>query len=210
MLAALRYRRAQTIVVVVLAALVTTCLVLAPLYTRALEQAMIRMMLREATVAQTGLRLGSTSPTAPQDALDPDALEQLLPESLRTFVGSPTPSTGVDVRKLPFAAQPGGRLLNRAGMCEHVTITDGHCPSARGEVAVSADQVKAYGTPVGSTIEVGEFDGAVSSLEGAPRTTLRVVGVYDQVDGPSGSATASPARPHRSSASTPCSPRSRH
>ena len=184
MLAALRYRRAQTIVVVVLAALVTTCLVLAPLYTRALEQAMIRTMLREATVAQTGLRLGSTSPTAPQDALDPDALEQLLPESLRTFVGSPTPSTGVDVRKLPFAAQPGGRLLNRAGMCEHVTITDGHCPSARGEVAVSADQVKAYGTPVGSTIEVGEFDGAVSSLEGAPRTTLRVVGVYDQVDGP--------------------------
>ena len=135
MLAALRYRRAQTIVVVVLAALVTTCLVLAPLYTRALEQAMIRTMLREATVAQTGLRLGSTSPTAPQDALDPDALEQLLPESLRTFVGSPTPSTGVDVRKLPFAAQPGGRLLNRAGMCEHVTITEGHCPSARGEVA---------------------------------------------------------------------------
>ena len=126
MLAALRYRRAQTIVVVVLAALVTTCLVLAPLYTRALEQAMIRTMLREATVAQTGLRLGSTSPTAPQDALDPDALEQLLPESLRTFVGSPIPSTGVDVRKLPFAAQPGGRLLNRAGMCEHVTITDGH------------------------------------------------------------------------------------
>ncbi len=79
MLAALRYRRAQTLVVVVLAALVTTCLVLAPLYTRALEQAMIRTMLREATVAQTGLRLGSTSPTAPQDALDPDALERALP-----------------------------------------------------------------------------------------------------------------------------------
>ncbi len=49
---------------------------------------------------------------------------------------------------------------------------------------MSADQVKAYETPVGSTIEVGEFDGAVSSLEGAPRTTVRVVGVYQQVDGP--------------------------
>ena len=41
MLAALRYRRAQTVFVVVLSALVTTCLILAPLYTRALEQANI-------------------------------------------------------------------------------------------------------------------------------------------------------------------------
>ena len=45
MLAALRFRRAQTVVVVVLAALVTACLVLAPLYTRALEQATVRTLL---------------------------------------------------------------------------------------------------------------------------------------------------------------------
>ena len=41
MRAALRYRRAQALAVAVLAALVTMCLVLAPLYTRALEQAMV-------------------------------------------------------------------------------------------------------------------------------------------------------------------------
>ena len=60
---------------------------------------------------------------------------------------------------MPFAAQPGGRLLNRAGMCDHVGFAQGRCPSARSEVAVSADQVKTYETPLGSAIELAEFDG---------------------------------------------------
>src|SRR3954465_2949835 len=156
MLPALRYRRAQTLVVVVLAALVTTCLVLAPLYTRALEQAMIRTMLLGAPAEQTGLRLGSTSSAAPQAALTPDALEQLLPEALRGYVGPPVVSTGVDVRRMPLFAQPGGRLLYRAGMCEHVRFAQGRCPSSRSEVAVSAEQAKAYETPLGSAIDLAE------------------------------------------------------
>ena len=184
MLAALRYRRAQTVVVVVLSALVTTCLVLAPLYTRALEQAMVRTMLRDASAEQIGLRLSSTSSTEPALALPPDALEQLPPDTIRPFFGPPVASSAVDVRRMPVAGEPGGRLLARDGMCEHVRFADGRCPTAQGEIAVSADQVKAYATPVGATLDVAEFDGAVSSLEAAPRTTLRVVGVYEPLDGP--------------------------
>ncbi len=184
MLAALRYRRAQTLVVVVLSALVTTCLVLAPLYTRALEQAMVRTMLRDASAEQIGLRLSSTSSTEPALALPPDALEQLPPDTIRPFFGPPVASSAVDVRRMPVAGEPGGRLLARDGMCEHVRFADGRCPTARGEIAVSADQVKAYATPVGATLDVAEFDGAVSSLEAAPRTTLRIVGVYEPIDGP--------------------------
>ena len=186
MLAALRYRRAQTLVVVVLAALVTTCLVLAPLYTRALEQAMIRTMLREATVAQTGLRLGSTSPTAPQDALDPDALEQLLPGEPADLRRVADPQHGR--RRAPAAvrrpagwsaAQPGGHVRPRDDSPQ------GQCPSARGEVAVSADQVKAYETPVGSHHR-GRRVRRRGQLArgGAAHDRVRVVGVYEQVDGP--------------------------
>jgi hypothetical protein len=184
MLAALRYRRAQTVVVVVLSALVTTCLVLAPLYTRALEQAMIRTMLRDAPAEQQGLRLTSSSSTEPALALTPDALTQLLPESVQGYFGPGVTSSAVDVRRMPFMGEPGGRLLYRAGMCDHVRFTEGHCPTAAREVAVSADQVKAYETKMGTRIDVGEFDGAVSSLEAAPRTTVTVVGVYEQVDDP--------------------------
>ena len=184
MLAALRYRRAQTVVVVVLSALVTTCLVLAPLYTRALEQAMVRTMLSDAPAEQTGLRLSSTSQTEPAVALTPDALEQLPPETIRGYFGPPVASTAIDVRRMPAAGQPGGRLLARDGMCEHVRFAEGRCPSAQSEIAVSSEQVKAYATAVGATLEVVEFDGAVSSLESAPRTTLRIVGVYEPTDDP--------------------------
>jgi hypothetical protein len=184
MLAALRFRRAQTVVVVVLAALVTACLVLAPLYTRALEQATVRTILRESPAQDAGLRLSSTSSTEPSLALDTDDLDQLVPESIRGYFAPPVTSTAVDVRRMPFGAEPGGRLLNRAGMCDHVRFTDGGCPSSSREVAVSADQARVYETRMGATIDVGEFDGAVSSLEAAPRTTLKVVGVYEPVDGP--------------------------
>ena len=34
-------------------------------------------------------------------------------------------------------------------------------------------------TPVGASLVVAEFDGAVSALEATPRTTLRIVGVYE-------------------------------
>ena len=184
MLAALRYRRAQTVVVVVLSALVTTCLVLAPLYSRALEQAMVRTMLRDASAEQSGLRLSSTSSTEPALALTPDALEQPPPETIRPFFRTAGRELRGRHRRMPVAGQPGGRLLARDGMCEHVRFADGRCPTARGEIAVSADQVKAYAMPVGASLVVAEFDGAVSALEATPRTTLRIVGVYEPVDGP--------------------------
>jgi hypothetical protein len=184
MLAALRFRRAQTVVVVVLAALVTACLVLAPLYTRALEQATVRTLLGNAPIQDSGLRLSSTSSTNPADELDPDALSQLLPETIKGYFGTAVPSTAVDVRRMPLAGQPGGRLLNRAGMCEHVRFTEGQCPTAAREVAVTPDQARVYETRVGGTIDVAEFDGAVSTLDAAPRTTLKVVGVYEPSESP--------------------------
>lgn len=65
---------------------------------------MIRTLLREATAERTGLRLGSSISTGPSLALDPDALEHLLPDHLRGYFGPPIASTGADVRRLPIAA----------------------------------------------------------------------------------------------------------
>jgi hypothetical protein len=184
MLAALRYRRAQALVVVVLSALVTTCLVLAPLYTRALDQAMVATLLRAAAAQDSGLRLRSASPTEPALALTPDALEELVPDAVRGRFGTPIAGTAVDVRRMPLLGEPGGRLLARDQACDHVRFTAGRCPSAAREIAVSTDQAKVYGLPVGGTLAAGEWDDAVSLPEAAPRTTLRVVGVYEPLDGP--------------------------
>ncbi|MEP6648782.1 MAG: ABC transporter permease [Lapillicoccus sp.] len=184
MLALLRYRRAQALVVVVLSALVTTCLVVAPLYTRALEQAMVRTLLAEATADETGLRLAASSSTDPSLAVSPDDLAELVPDTVRDMFGTPILSTAVDIRRMPLAGEPGGRLLARDGMCDHVRFADGRCPSAPGEIAVSADQAQVLEMPVGVTLDVGEFDAAVSQVDATPRTTLRVVGVYEPLDGP--------------------------
>ncbi len=179
MLAALRYRLAHGLVVVVLSALVSTCLVLAPLYTRALEQATTRTLLHDAAPQESGLSLVSTSSATPALALPPDALTQLVPASARPFYGDPVTSTSVAVRRMPLLSQPGGRLLARDGLCQEVRFTSGRCPTAAQEIAVSADQARVYAMPVGATLEAGEFDGAVSRPEASPRTTLRVVGVYE-------------------------------
>lgn len=179
MLAALRYRWANSLVVMVLSALVSTCLVLAPLYTRALEQATTRTLLAEARPQDSGLSLTSTSSTTPTVVLTPDALTQLVPPTTRAFYGAPVASSSVAVRRMPLLGQPGGRLLTRDGVCQQVRFTSGRCPSSPRDVAVSADQSRAYAMPVGTSLEVGEFDAAVSLPEAAPRTTLRVVGVYE-------------------------------
>ncbi len=184
MRAALRQRRAQSLVVLVLSALVTTCLVLAPLYTRSLEQAMVRTMLRDAPAQESGLRLTSASSTEPALAQKPDALAALVPADVRDRFAPPVPSTALDVRRMPLLGEPGGRLLARDGQCDHVRFSSGRCPVAAGEVAVSSDQASAYAQPLGAALEVGEFDAAVSTPAASPRTTLTVVGVYAVVDGP--------------------------
>lgn len=184
MLAALRQRRGQTLVVLVLSALVTTCLVLAPLYTRALEQALVRTTLRDAHAQQSGLRLASVSANEPALAQKPDALAALVPGDIRGQFAPPIVSTSLDVRRMPLLGQPGGRLLTRDNQCEHIKLTTGRCPAAAGEIAVTVDQASAYAQPLGSTLQVGEFDAAVSSPAASPHTTLTVVGVYEVVDGP--------------------------
>ena len=182
MLAALRYRRGQALVVVVLSALVCTGLVLAPLYARALEQATARTLLRDAGPATAGLRLTATSATQPALAPTPDQLVALVPPDLRSRYGTPVTSTAVGVRRMPLAGQPGGRLLSREGMCDHVTFATGRCPTAAGEVAISTDQAASYGQGVGTSLELGEYDGFVSLPQSSPRTTVHVVGTYRQVD----------------------------
>lgn len=184
MFRALRYRRAQALVIVVLSALVTTCLVLAPLYTRALEQSTVTTLLRAATPSEAGLRLGSFSSTEPGIALDPDDLADLVPSTIRGHYGTAIAATSLHVRRMPMGADPGGVLLARADACAHVRFVQGQCPTAFGEIAISMDQAKAYQQAPGTAVEVGEFDGAVSLPTASPRTTLHVVGVYDQLDSP--------------------------
>ncbi len=178
MLGALRYRRGQALVVLVLSALVTACAVFAPLYTRALEQAVVATLLDEAPVAHSGVRMSSTSASDPFLAQYPSKLAERVPADIRAVTDPGIASHAVEVRRMPLAGEPDGLLLWRDRMCEHVEIALGRCPHAAGEILVSADQAVGYAQHLGAEFDVGEWDASVSKVEAAPTTTVRVVGVY--------------------------------
>ena len=58
---AIRYRRLQTLVLLVLSALITACAVLAPLYDRAMQQALTRLTVDAAGISDTAVQVRSSS-----------------------------------------------------------------------------------------------------------------------------------------------------
>jgi putative ABC transport system permease protein len=208
---AIRYRRLQALVLLVLSALITACVVVAPLYDRAMQQALTRLTIDAATSSATAIQVRSVSRFAFSEDADvepasPGELAGLLPEAARRWFGQHIDGASVFVvRADQTARSPVGALQWRTGACEHVTWVAGACPQGIGEIAVSAADVKNYGLSVGSTVDVVE-QLAADPPGRRPTVPLRVTGVYRQVGGPywtdevlagvSGSVgTAAPYRP---------------
>ncbi|HET6694094.1 MAG TPA: FtsX-like permease family protein, partial [Pedococcus sp.] len=188
------YRRAQALVLVLLSALVTACAVFAPLYERALEQALLRNVLDTAHPADTALtvRAGRTAAFPELGVRD---LEAAVREPLRSLHDEGIGMVYGRMRVTPRAglqASP-GELVARTGVCEHLRITQGQCPRETGEVLVSAKDVQAWGWRVGQRFTT-PIDGAAPT---AVPPVLTVAGAYEvvpdenywlrtQIDGKSG------------------------
>lgn len=178
MWAAIRYRKVQALVLVILSALITSCAVLAPLYSRALEQALLRNAVFRANPADTALSLSLI-----RSAISPDAtldtLREAVPGKVQRFfqpgIGSYTgqgevvPRAGLKVSPL--------RLIARDRQCEHLRFVAGRCPTAAAEVAVSAADHTLWKWRVGQSFEVS--DSAAPGATAPYRMTI--VGVYQQV-----------------------------
>ena len=194
MWAAISYRRAQALVLVLLAALVTACAVFAPLYERALEQALLRNLLDTAHPADTALTVRAGR-TAAFPELGVGDLEAAVREPLRSLHDEGIGMVYGRMRVTPRAglqASP-GELVARTGVCEHLRITRGKCPRGAGEVLVSAKDVQAWGWRVGQRFTT-PIDGAAPT---AVPPVLTVAGAYEvvpdenywlrtQIDGKSG------------------------
>lgn len=196
MWAAIRYRRAQAVVLVLLSALIATCAVFAPLYQRALEQSLLRTSINAASVADTALVVRSGRGTANPDFGSAD-LAGNVPASVRVLYGEPIGqlSDAIDIVPRAGLKPSPGDLVARDRVCEHLTITTGACPKAVGEVLVSAKDLAAWKWPLGKTFQTS-VPGLGQGVK--PTTTLTVVGAYEvvpdeaywlrtQLDGKSGS-----------------------
>ena len=169
MWAAIRYRRVQAAVLVLLAALVTTCAVFAPLYERGLEQALLHGALDDALPADTALvvRSGRT-PTKPD--IVPEDLVPNVPAQTRALYGKPVGmlSFPVEVRANPKILPSPLDLVSRTDVCAHLELTAGSCPKAAGEVLVSAKDLAKWKWKLGQSLG----------------SELKVVGGYEVVPDP--------------------------
>jgi hypothetical protein len=196
MWAAIRYRRAQAAVLVLLSALIATCAVFAPLYQRALEQALRRTRISSASIADTALVVRGGRGTASPDFAS-SALAGNVPPSVQVLYGDPIGQMSDAISIVPKAGlkQSPGDLVARDQVCQHLKITTGACPKAVGEVLVSAKDMDAWKWPLGKTFETS-VPGLGQGVK--PTATLKVVGAYEvvpdesywlrtQLDGKSGS-----------------------
>ncbi|SES07544.1 FtsX-like permease family protein [Pedococcus cremeus] len=196
MWAAIRYRRAQALVLVLLSAMVATCAVVAPLYQRALQQGQLRQAVSQADVVDTALVVRAGRSQSNPDFRSGD-LARSVPASLTGLYGR-----GVGQMSQPLDVVPRKglkssplTLLARDRVCEHVRVTAGRCPTAPGEVMVSTKDLKAWSWPLGTT-----FTTAIPGSDSAgpvKLATLKVSGAYEvepdpaywmteQLDGKSG------------------------
>lgn len=185
--AALRYRRGQSVALVLVSTFVTACAVFAPMFVRTLEQGLLRVTLLAKDPADTTVSVRALR-TPENPALSPADLLAVLPSSARTWFESGIGMTAADARLAP---EPGlqtspVRLVARDGVCEHITLSGGRCPSAAGEVLVSVADARRWGWTDGATLSVQPVAGR--DVAGGPgqkaEVPLAVVGAYTVQDAP--------------------------
>ena len=178
-----RYRPGQALALVALAALVAACAVFAPLYDRAIQQAVVRTTLDGAAPLTTGVQLSTVSAGAdPLAAVPaPEDVADVLGKRYRSDFRPAVLGYRGDSAVRPGATtDPAGDLIWRDGACDHLTVVDGRCPSAPAEVLVSTADAKIFGYDIGSTLDI---DGRIFQRGPALHSktvTLTVVGTYTQ------------------------------
>lgn len=178
MWAALRHRRGQVIALALVSALVATCAVFAPVFARSIDQALLRVHVTEAGPVKSATAI-SRGRTQQEPTVMPEAVAELVPDELAAVSTDPihVMRHGTDVVPQEGKQPSPVVLRSRSGVCDHLEIS-GECPSASGEIVVSAADAEAWGWRTGTTLEIPQekytrFDPDPPPLE------LTVVGVYE-------------------------------
>ena len=195
----LRYRPFQAVAIATLAALVTACAAFAPLYGRAMQQALTDLAVDRTEQEVVGLQLraiasdprttfGShvrTRPPAPETVLArvPAGMRRSYLAPVLGYAAVATVPRG----EIP-ATDPGSRTAStgelrwREHACDHLTFSAGGCPARPGDVAISEADARILGMRVGMSFGVPGI--ARNDPEAViPTATLTVRGVYRQRPG---------------------------
>ena len=189
--AGLWFRRSTALIVLVLATVASAAAVIAPLYSRAAEESIVRDTLARADAASLAVQV-SVPQGGSQVGLGPASDGRFAvrvanrnltnpafgtPRLAYTGRGKYTPAGG------PFrGSEVDGQVVERAGVCAHLTLAAGRCPRSATEALFTRRSLQLVGGKLGGTVQV-ELPESVDVTTGAipPVLTLRVVGTFDPV-----------------------------
>ena len=189
-LAGLWFRRSTALIVLVLATVASAASVVAPLYSRAAEESIVRDTLRRAdaftlsvqvSVPQSGsgagfgeAAKGEAEVRTAEDTLTNPAFG--TPRLAYTGPAKYTPAAG------PFkGGEVVGQVVERDGVCEHLTLAAGRCPTAPTEAIFTRRSLELVGGKLGGTVTVELPESATIDTGGIPVLHLTVVGTFDPV-----------------------------
>lgn len=183
----IRYRPFQAVALATLAALVTACAVFAPLYDRAMQQALTDITVERADPAVAGLQLIATRTGGDRFGVQnrerpaaPETVAEFVPAATRTHYLAPVLGYAAEANMLPgLAGDPYGDVVWRDGACEHLTLVAGACAEQAGEIMVSEADAENFDLDVGTRLAIPGIprNGTNATL---PRVRLVVASVYDQ------------------------------
>ncbi len=149
---ALWQHRGQTLLLILVGALISGAVVFAAGYQRQVQQA-----IADATFAADG----------PGNAWRLTGLQQadlrsILPSETEELFADPIASTTVrsSWSSTRFSMAVQGTLSWRQDLCDHVVIVTGRCPTGEAEVIVAAEDSNAYGARPGDVLEIGATGGS--------------------------------------------------
>lgn len=171
LLRALAYRGVQTLVIVVVSALLAGAATFAPWFNRLVDDSSVRQYFE--TDAQ-GSTWSLTAPTS-------DDLEPMLPAQANDLFEQPVTGRTADISWVSrHRVKPvEGGLVSREGACDHLVLVAGTCPSESGQVAVSDADAELYRLAPGMKVP------ELAAGNGEP-AVFTVTGVFrlDDVDDP--------------------------
>ncbi|MDR7255230.1 hypothetical protein J2X46_004232 [Nocardioides sp. BE266] len=172
------HRLGQTLALLAVATLITACTAFAPVYDRAMQQALVDTLLARAGTDGTTVIVESAALNfagGATEARDPRELQGMVPADISAVLDPPVLGRTAVVTPVAGDVPPTGQLVWRDGGCDHVRVLDGACPAGPGEILVSEADADLFGLATGSTTKVGsEGDG--------PQVRLEVVGTYAPAD----------------------------
>lgn len=188
--AGLWFRRSTALIVLVLATVASAASVIAPLYSRAAEESIVRDTLSRAdaftlsvqvAVPTSGAGVGLGA--AQRGEFEVRTMHRILTHPAfgtarmaYSGKGKYTPTAG------PFqGGDVVGQVVERAGVCEHLRLAAGRCPSAPDEAIVTRRSLDLIGGRIGRAMTIDLPDSQTIENLAPPSVHVTIVGTFDPV-----------------------------